>query len=74
MNKLTGPLLDTAQTTAEARPIAPSLERRRLRAYAIMLLLDAKLTKAGDRALFELPAIASNENNGESSVSRHFPS
>ncbi|MEM7779582.1 MAG: sugar transferase [Pseudomonadota bacterium] len=41
MNKLTGPLLDAAQTTAEARPIAPSLERRRLRTYAILMVLDA---------------------------------
>ncbi|MEO0907748.1 MAG: sugar transferase [Pseudomonadota bacterium] len=41
MNKLTGPLLDAAQTTAEARPIALSLERRRLRTYVIMMLMDA---------------------------------
>lgn len=40
MNKLTGPLLDAAQTTAEARPIARSLERR-LRTYVIMMLMDA---------------------------------
>lgn len=41
MNKLTGPLLNAAQTTVETRPVAPSLERRRLRTYAIMLLMDA---------------------------------
>ena len=41
MDKLTGPLLDAAQTTAEARPIARSLERRRLRTYVIMMLMDA---------------------------------
>ena len=43
MNKLTGPLLDEAQTTSETRPIARSLERRRLRTYVIMMLGDAEV-------------------------------
>ena len=41
MNKLTGPLLEAARPAQIERPIAPSLERRRLRAYAIMMLSDA---------------------------------
>ncbi|MHA7820778.1 MAG: sugar transferase [Erythrobacter sp.] len=43
MNKLTGPLLDATQANRIAQPIAPSLERRRLRAYAMMMLADAIL-------------------------------
>lgn len=43
MNKLTGPLLDTVQANRIEHPIAPSLERRRLRAYVMMMLVDAIL-------------------------------
>lgn len=43
MNKLTGPLAEVAQADQVERKIAPSLERRRLRAYALLLLLDAIL-------------------------------
>ena len=41
MNKLTGPLLDAAQANRIDHPVAPSLERRRLRAYVMMMLADA---------------------------------
>lgn len=40
MNKLTGVLLEAAQPDKVERKIAPSLERRRLRAYVSMLLID----------------------------------
>ena len=43
MNKLSGPLLDGGTPQPIERPIAPSLERRRLRAYALLLLFDAVL-------------------------------
>lgn len=43
MNKLTGPLLDTVQANRIEHPIAPSLERRRLRAYIMMMIADAIL-------------------------------
>lgn len=43
MNKQTGLLLDAAQSDKIARPIAPSLERRRLRAFALMMIVDAAL-------------------------------
>ncbi len=43
MNKLTGPLLEETQPDQVERKIAPSLERRRLRAYALLLLIDAAL-------------------------------
>lgn len=41
MNKLTGPLLDAVQANRIEHPVAPSLERRRLRAYVMMMLADA---------------------------------
>ena len=41
MNKLTGPLLDAAQANRIDHAVAPSLERRRLRAYVMMMLADA---------------------------------
>jgi len=41
MNKLTGITLDAAQPDRVERKIAPSLERRRLRAYALLLAIDA---------------------------------
>ncbi len=41
MNKLTGQLLDGAQPDKVDRKLVPSLERRRLRAYVLMLLADA---------------------------------
>lgn len=43
MNKLTGPLLQAARPEGVETKIAPSLERRRLRAYVFMLLVDAAL-------------------------------
>ena len=43
MNKLSGALLDSAPSQPIERPIAPSLERRRLRAYALLLLIDGVL-------------------------------
>lgn len=43
MNKLSTKLLDAAQATPETRAIAPSLERRRLRAFALIMLCDAFL-------------------------------
>lgn len=43
MNKLTGPLLDSSQANRIEYPIAPSLERRRLRAYVMIMLADAIL-------------------------------
>ncbi|MEP3422410.1 MAG: sugar transferase [Erythrobacter sp.] len=43
MNKQTGPLSEVVQSDQAKDIIAPSLERRRLRAYAILLLLDALL-------------------------------
>lgn len=43
MNKLTGSLDEVAQPDQVEQKIAPSLERRRLRAYALMLLVDAAL-------------------------------
>ena len=41
MNKLTGSLLDATQASRIEHPVAPSLERRRLRAYVMMMLADA---------------------------------
>ncbi len=41
MNKLSTGLLDPNQATLEPREIAPSLERRRLRAFVLMMLFDA---------------------------------
>lgn len=43
MNKQTSVLLDGAQPEKLARPIAPSLEKRRLRAFAVMMIVDAVL-------------------------------
>ncbi len=43
MNKLTGSLHEETQSDQVERKIAPSLERRRLRAYALLLLIDAAL-------------------------------
>jgi lipopolysaccharide/colanic/teichoic acid biosynthesis glycosyltransferase len=43
MNKHTGPLLETVKPDAVKAKIAPSLERRRLRAYIMLLLIDAIL-------------------------------
>ena len=43
MNKFTGPLLNEVQPDRVESRIAPSLERRRLRAYILMLLIDAIL-------------------------------
>ena len=43
MNKQTGPLSKVTQSDQSKDIIAPSLERRRLRAYALMLLIDAAL-------------------------------
>lgn len=41
MNKLTGPMLDAAHANRIEQSIAPSLERRRLRVYMLMLVADA---------------------------------
>ncbi|MCK0129603.1 sugar transferase [Erythrobacter sp. F6033] len=43
MNRISGPLLEANQPDKVDRVIAPSLERRRLRAYVIILLVDAVL-------------------------------
>lgn len=43
MNRISGPLLEAEQSDIVDHKIAPSLERRRLRAYAMMLLVDAVL-------------------------------
>ncbi|TRD11227.1 sugar transferase [Erythrobacter insulae] len=43
MNKMSGPLLEAEKPDAIDQWIAPSLERRRLRAYALMLIADAVL-------------------------------
>ncbi len=43
MNKLAGSLDDVIQPDHVEQKIAPSLERRRLRAYALLLLIDAVL-------------------------------
>lgn len=43
MNKLSTKLLDPTKATPEPRAIAPSLERRRLRAFALIMLFDAVL-------------------------------
>ncbi|MEM1053462.1 MAG: exopolysaccharide biosynthesis polyprenyl glycosylphosphotransferase [Pseudomonadota bacterium] len=43
MNEQTSVLLNAAQSEKLARPIAPSLERRRLRAFVVMMLVDAAL-------------------------------
>lgn len=43
MNEQTGLLLDAAQSEKLARPIAPSLEKRRLRAFVVMMVIDAAL-------------------------------
>lgn len=43
MNKQTSVLLDESQSQKLARPIAPSLEKRRLRAFAVMMIVDAAL-------------------------------
>lgn len=43
MNTHSGPLLSPARSDIDASQIAPSLERRRLRAYALMLGMDAVL-------------------------------
>lgn len=43
MNRVTSQLLDAVRHNSVENKIAPSLERRRLRAYAILLLLDAAL-------------------------------
>lgn len=46
MNKQPGPLFAAVQPDLVEHKIAPSLERRRLRAYAILLLCDALLLHA----------------------------
>lgn len=43
MNKITGTLLETARPDRVEQKIAPSLERRRLRAYIVLLVMDAAL-------------------------------
>ena len=43
MNQQTGPLISSAQPDSLERTIAPSLERRRMRAYAVMVVFDAGL-------------------------------
>lgn len=43
MNEQTGLLPDAAQSEKIARPIAPSLEKRRLRSFAVMMVIDAAL-------------------------------
>nr|WP_298932042.1 exopolysaccharide biosynthesis polyprenyl glycosylphosphotransferase [uncultured Erythrobacter sp.] len=43
MNRISGPLLEADKPNSIDHKIAPSLERRRLRAYALMLLTDAVL-------------------------------
>lgn len=43
MNKITGTLLETARPDQVEQKIAPSLERRRLRAYIVLLVMDAVL-------------------------------
>lgn len=43
MNKISGTLLEAANSEQVEYRIAPSLERRRLRAYILLLLLDAFL-------------------------------
>lgn len=43
MNEQTSVLLDAAQSEHLARPIAASLEKRRLRAFAVMMIVDAAL-------------------------------
>ena len=47
MNKLTVSLQESEQPEVIECSIAPSLERRRLRAYILMLLIDAALLQAG---------------------------
>jgi len=43
MNQQTNVLLDAAHSEKLARPIAPSLEKRRLRAFVVMMIIDAAL-------------------------------
>ncbi|EAQ28698.1 probable glycosyl transferase [Erythrobacter sp. NAP1] len=43
MNKLSGPLVDGGSSDTNLRAIAPSLEKRRLRAYVLLMLFDAVL-------------------------------
>lgn len=43
MNRMTSPLLDAVRHESVESKVAPSLERRRLRAYVLMLLADAAL-------------------------------
>lgn len=43
MNEQTSVLLDASQAEKLARPIAPSLEKRRLRAFVVMMVVDALL-------------------------------
>ena len=43
MNEIAGPLREAAQADRIDHKIAPSLERRRLRAYVLLLLLDAAI-------------------------------
>ncbi|AWW73374.1 sugar transferase [Erythrobacter sp. KY5] len=43
MNKLSGPLVDSGSSDTNLRGIAPSLEKRRLRAYVLLMLFDAAL-------------------------------
>lgn len=43
MNKLSTQMLDASLATPEPREIAPSLERRRLRAFVLLMLCDALL-------------------------------
>lgn len=54
MNKVSLPLLEAGQADKIDRMIVPSLERRRLRAYAAMLLVDAALINFG----FAIAALA----------------
>jgi exopolysaccharide biosynthesis polyprenyl glycosylphosphotransferase len=45
MNKFVGALMHSVENDRADRRTAPSLERRRLRAYAVLLLLDAALVQ-----------------------------
>ncbi|KPP86884.1 exopolysaccharide biosynthesis polyprenyl glycosylphosphotransferase [Erythrobacter sp. HL-111] len=47
MNEFPGGLMGAVDPDRDNRKVAPSLERRRLQAYAVLLLLDALLVQAG---------------------------
>lgn len=46
MNRVTSQLLDAIRHESVDRKIAPSLERRRLRAYMLLMLIDGALLRA----------------------------